>query len=284
MQAWSPDGLQIAFRTQFYKEDNSLYVINADGSNLQLVSGEVDVDWFFSWSPDSNRISFTSGEGIYIVNTDGTNLKLLTNDPADSMLWTPSGKDIIYTIHGDELHRINVDDGSKELLHEGVGSLDVYSYNASSCKNKILLRTIGEVFSEDVLLDLDTFSLTKLDDLYDYWEFALSPDCKYYLISSHNELNDPEEPIFSIINLSDASDRTIIRPEIEDGEGIAHPTFSYDGKYIAFMIMVHPLDVKVGVIEVTGDIQYVLIDDSTGEPFWVPHVYMTLTERLSWHP
>ena len=78
--------------------DESIYVINADGTGLRpLLHGS----WVDSptWSPDRSRIAFAKQSGsqsdIYAINVDGSHLTRLTNDGADfGPAWSPAGDQI----------------------------------------------------------------------------------------------------------------------------------------------------------------------------------------------
>jgi len=76
--AWSPDGTRVAFLS-LRQNDLDIYVMNADGSNVQRLydSGSHDAD--LSWA--GNRIAFTSGFKIWGINDDGTVPALITNPP-----------------------------------------------------------------------------------------------------------------------------------------------------------------------------------------------------------
>jgi TolB protein len=87
--AWSPSGKTIAFARKQNGKD-AVYVMNADGSNQRrLIAGAQP-----TWSPDGQRIAFTStgaAPDIYVVNVNGRGLRDLTRtrgfdgDPA----WAP---------------------------------------------------------------------------------------------------------------------------------------------------------------------------------------------------
>jgi dipeptidyl aminopeptidase/acylaminoacyl peptidase len=78
--AWSPDGTRIAFDTI-----NDLYVVGADGSGLQLLTGGGDENMSPAWSPDSSQIAFYQvklirdefgsiidrEEGLYVIPATG---------------------------------------------------------------------------------------------------------------------------------------------------------------------------------------------------------------------
>ena len=105
---WSPDGTKIAFisnRNYLF----SLYVMNADGSNAQLVTDQVLDPGETSWSPDGRKIAFSAGArftigmgkpsiAIYVINVDGGGIAKLTPDSGvnGSPAWSPDGKQIAF--------------------------------------------------------------------------------------------------------------------------------------------------------------------------------------------
>ena len=92
--SWSPDGERIAFmsarsNTKQAHDDNELeiYVMDADGSNIQRLTHRPGPDGLPDWSPDGSEIVFVfygvlpgtgEGNGIYVIGADGTNLRRLT--------------------------------------------------------------------------------------------------------------------------------------------------------------------------------------------------------------
>ncbi len=95
--AWSPDGERITFqstrtnRKQAYDgAEFEIYVMDADGANIQRLTHRPNADGHPDWSPDGTKIVFTvygdqeaTGNSdehgiIYVMDADGTNVQRLT--------------------------------------------------------------------------------------------------------------------------------------------------------------------------------------------------------------
>ena len=77
-------------------------MVNADGSGLTQLTDDAGRDFNPSWSPDGQRIVFTSDRDgdpdIYLVNADGSGLTQLTHNRELEFFpsWSPDGQRILF--------------------------------------------------------------------------------------------------------------------------------------------------------------------------------------------
>jgi Tol biopolymer transport system component len=117
--AWSPDGSRVVFESTRGGRQRTLFVMNADGSELRpLLPSRTDEDCAVNdrcrarWSPDGKRIAFSSDRfrhhgRIHVVNADGSGLRLLVRGAEDENSWevdtepswSPDGRQIVFRHH-----------------------------------------------------------------------------------------------------------------------------------------------------------------------------------------
>lgn len=106
---WSPDGAKIVFtsdrnRVSIYQVYSSIYVMNADGSNITNLTRDGALNFSPAWTPNGAKIVFVSNRDgnnyhLFIMNADGTAITQLTNgangeyDPDVS----PDGRFILFS-------------------------------------------------------------------------------------------------------------------------------------------------------------------------------------------
>ena len=97
---WSLDGSRIVFSSGRNGHPPTLFVMDADGSNVeQIIRGKFAKNP--KWSPDGERIAFY-GNDIYIVNADGRKPTRLSRRPKVNKTrilegWSPDGQQILYS-------------------------------------------------------------------------------------------------------------------------------------------------------------------------------------------
>jgi eukaryotic-like serine/threonine-protein kinase len=106
--SWSPDGQEIAFISPCYRkqpqvyEDAQIYLMSADGSNVRLMPNTVLGDFDPAWSPEGDRIAFTSVRTgrphIFVINLKDNSLQELsdTRYPDIQPTWHPGGKQLAF--------------------------------------------------------------------------------------------------------------------------------------------------------------------------------------------
>jgi WD40 repeat protein len=127
---WSNDGKKLAFLEWPDNENShdlaafgSLYIVDADGQNIQQVSaGNLRISTHFpSWSPDGNDIVIPMkdrfGTNLYEIALDNNDFRSITNAPGNASYpsWSPDGKRILYS-NNNELRVINIDGRSPRTI------------------------------------------------------------------------------------------------------------------------------------------------------------------------
>ena len=87
---WSPDGSRLAFWAADADDRNAqIYVIEADGSNLQQLTHDGENLWP-TWSPDGTRIAFVRNGVLHTLAPDGTDLQEVEGvRPDGPITWNP---------------------------------------------------------------------------------------------------------------------------------------------------------------------------------------------------
>jgi TolB protein len=125
--SWSPDGTQIAYRSD-RGEESEIWVMNADGTHQRRLTAGLSP----AWSPDGSSIAYASPghdpnpplSGISIINADGSGQHRLPNtDGGEYPSWSPDGKRIAFNsnLTGDHVMYIAKADGSEVVDLSRVG-------------------------------------------------------------------------------------------------------------------------------------------------------------------
>jgi Tol biopolymer transport system component len=129
LPAWSPDGSQIAFRSN-RNGRTSIWVMPAEGGPAtELTFGPWDLESEPDWSPDGTRIAFSAqrsgGEGgIAVIPAGGGPVTMITKSPPQfedkSPSWSPDGDRIVFvrysTASFNDLWVVSADGGTAVQL------------------------------------------------------------------------------------------------------------------------------------------------------------------------
>ena len=119
--SWSPDGGQIAFRSERSGEPE-IWVMNADGTGQRRLAAGLSP----AWSPDGSLIAFAGRAGLSVIRPDGTGLRALPHtEGGEYPSWSPDASRIAFNsnLTGDHVMYVAQADGSKvvDLSRAGEG-------------------------------------------------------------------------------------------------------------------------------------------------------------------
>ncbi len=248
---------------------NQIYVMDADGSNVQRLTFSDGIDTSPDWSPDGLKLVFQSlrdGKfGIYIMNADGSDLINLVNDSDRDPAWSPGGNTIAFVRdvnEGSDIYTVNVDGSNlRKVVEGGNGTFNLFP-TWSPDGNDILYITTDEVRggrNPSTYFELKTVNIaTGEQHLLYSLSMESAPDWSW--------VRNREEIAIAFDNLGST---TIVRLKADGSSTNArsvtlapdpfgdlsrydeHPTWSPDGTKIAFSSWVLS---SAGSIDITYDI------------------------------
>ncbi len=289
--ALSPDGTKIAYVAYDDAHNQQVFVINADGTGVTKLTGDVNKKWGIAWGPD--KIAYVSFgkdglEKIFVMNTDGTDNKQLIPDNTRqgssvedkppvwaAPSWSPDGKSLAYTSPDDvqrqKMYIVNSDGtGKRQVLNDDSrqwspaispdGKSIVYvSYN-DRLKEELFLVDINGTGKRQLTFD-------EIKKNYPVW----GPDGTITYVSYEN-LTSSGEKIFAINQ--DGTDKRLF---VDGDYRQRSPSFSSDGRKFSYA-GINPS----GIVKITvGDTAGIT---ATPEPTAITPVATTPAVTETAHP
>lgn len=235
--SFSPDGTQIIFNSDMEKENNDVYLMNTDGSDVRKITD--GPGWDASppncWSPDGTQVLLLSDnnggkENIYLMNIEPyaprrVAPKIESEQPLDPS-YSPDGEKIVYTLPN-EIRILDIRSQTDRSVFK-IGSVGNLTFSPDG--TKLLFQARVEENTEICSVNVDGSGFVNLtqNPSRDMGP-AYSPDGTRIAFAASRASGTSTFEIY-VMN-SDGSDPRLVFGDRAISSG---PTWSPDGKTIVF--------------------------------------------------
>lgn len=257
----SPDGRWVCYEELWCdvaanKKYSNLWLVSIDGKTTRRFTSSMAKDMEPDWSPDGRWIAFTSTRDgrsqIWVIDPSGGEARPLTDLPVDvsGPLWSPKGDAMAFTaeVYPDAADLAATAERDKKLEDDPIAarrydSLMFRHWDAwdTGKRNHVFVAKVsgGAVTGEPIDLlkgaDLDA----PVRPFGDRGDYSWSPDGKSIAFCGKERKDAAIRTDYDIYLA--ATDGSGFRCVTEANEAQdSHPTFSPDGKTIAYLAMARP--------------------------------------------
>jgi Tol biopolymer transport system component len=274
--SWSHDGKKIVC-VSVQRDNNDIYLINADGKNYKRLTNSIDLEWNPVWSNDDARILFATSKamppiksGISIIDSTGKNLVEIINNIYSSggvcrstPCWSPDNAKVAF--HSDLKDGggvfITDIDGQNEKHVPGTKAFDGPFAWPSNTKEIAVVLNLKEG-SEIYLLSVDGDNQKRLTcnkeiDTTPSW----SPDGKQICFASDRDGN------YEIYKMTtDGNNQMRLTHNLTKD---VWPYWSPDGRKIVYVSTVDGVE-ELYIMNADGTNQIRLTKNGGTDPSWRP--------------
>lgn len=247
----SPDGTRIAFTVTSYSledgtSNSDIYVIGSRGGEPKRLTRDPKADWHPRWSPDGRTLLFLSsresGTQVWLLPVDGGESKRLTSfsTGVQDAIWSSDGQHILF--FSDVFPECGPDSECNEKLQKDLDEGTVQAHISDELlyrhwnfwKDGKRFHTFVYDIEEDSYTDLTPGDM----DAPAYVTggsggFDVSPDGLEVCVTGNADDNEWETTNKDLWIVSTAGGQMV--NITDDNEAYdAHPSYSPDGRYIAF--------------------------------------------------